>query len=230
MLSCQPPPLPARPHEPTQNNQPSPLNTTVFGHARDRTASRQLSEVKHLPAQVVLRWVTTLQPWVLHIFARFEDWRTMTAPLPVSLAKLSNSCRSHRACRQTESTGGVGGRSRHVGGIGNIGRAPLRRCALRGCRRRGWSGGCGSWKSRVRIPSKPLRKTGVRQYARLWTDFAHRTARATRRGGTRGVAGGRRYVGGTGGGRRSRHGEWGHGSHARRVRGRCRRRQSRRQR
>ena len=32
------------------------------------TASRQLSEVKHVPAQLVLRWVTTLEPWVQNIF------------------------------------------------------------------------------------------------------------------------------------------------------------------
>ena len=29
------------------------------------TASRQLSEVKHASAQLVLRWVATLEPWVL---------------------------------------------------------------------------------------------------------------------------------------------------------------------
>ena len=28
------------------------------------TASRQLSEVKHVPAQLVLRWVAALEPWV----------------------------------------------------------------------------------------------------------------------------------------------------------------------
>ena len=32
------------------------------------TASRQLSEVKHVPVQLVLRWVTTLEPWVQNIF------------------------------------------------------------------------------------------------------------------------------------------------------------------
>ena len=41
----------------------------VRPYAHDSTASRQLSEVKHVPAQLVLRWVTTLEPWVLNIFA-----------------------------------------------------------------------------------------------------------------------------------------------------------------
>ena len=38
-------------------------------HARDSTTSRQLSEVKQVPAQLVLRWVTTLEPWALNNFA-----------------------------------------------------------------------------------------------------------------------------------------------------------------
>ena len=32
------------------------------------TAPRQLSEVKHVPAQLVLLWVTTFEPWVENIF------------------------------------------------------------------------------------------------------------------------------------------------------------------
>ena len=40
----------------------------VRPYAHDSTASRQLSEVKHVPAQPVLRWVTTLEPWVLNVF------------------------------------------------------------------------------------------------------------------------------------------------------------------
>ena len=80
----------------------------------DSTASRQLSDVKHLPAQLVLRWVAgspalrlagsaafELQ-WVRqsHVTfnsfgdGRLQQWQNychtfMTAPLPASLAMLS---------------------------------------------------------------------------------------------------------------------------------------------
>ena len=65
-------------------------STGVRPYAHDSTASRQLIEVKHhAPAQLGLRWVTTLEPWVLQNVALFEGRGAMTAPLPVSLAKLS---------------------------------------------------------------------------------------------------------------------------------------------
>ena len=44
------------------------LFNRVRPYAHDSTASRQLSEVKHVLAQLVLRWVTTLEPWELDIF------------------------------------------------------------------------------------------------------------------------------------------------------------------
>ena len=81
-------------------------------YQHDSTASRLLSEVKHARAQLVLRWGTTLESWVLFFLAFFQrfqscfcnalhyiylnlwcrnrnDHTSMTAPLPVCSAKLS---------------------------------------------------------------------------------------------------------------------------------------------
>ena len=41
----------------------------MFGHTlMTAPLPVSFSEVKHVPAQLVLRWVTTLEPWVLNIF------------------------------------------------------------------------------------------------------------------------------------------------------------------
>ena len=40
-------------------------------YQHDSTASRLLSEVKHVRAQLVLRWGTTLESWVLFSFCPF---------------------------------------------------------------------------------------------------------------------------------------------------------------
>ena len=47
---------------------PNHAHTATCAGVNSHTASRQLSEVEHVPAQPVLRWVTTLEPWVLNIF------------------------------------------------------------------------------------------------------------------------------------------------------------------
>ena len=43
------------------------FNILDHTYAHDSTGSRQLCEVKHAPAQLVLRWATTLEPWVQDI-------------------------------------------------------------------------------------------------------------------------------------------------------------------
>ena len=49
---------------------------------RSSTASRQLSEVKHVPAQLVLRWVTTLEPRVLNIFVLWSRTGSVVGATP----------------------------------------------------------------------------------------------------------------------------------------------------
>ena len=68
--TCRTPPrCRTPPADSARRRAPDATYSCVWPHARDSTASRQLSEVKQVPAQLVLRWVTTLEPWVLNIFA-----------------------------------------------------------------------------------------------------------------------------------------------------------------
>ena len=52
-------------------NDASVSNFRERPYQHDSTASRLLSEVKHVRAQLVLRWGTTLESWVLFSFCPF---------------------------------------------------------------------------------------------------------------------------------------------------------------